>query len=244
MKTRPYVTAAKITLATSIGLYLISLTRECYCVTGSCGDHWSGLYLVALGAIGGIMSVAGLTWYANPLLWVAWSLINKSPQRTVLFSLAAAIIAASFLLATKITDVRAGRSSFITDYRSGYWLWLASMVTMLIGSILVYLLKRKEWPAERLALLKVDFNNRRDGGVKLVTKGATARQGNNKKIRLYDDMRAIVWDEDYDNDKADNLAVEALVKYSNKHQCWIAWFNNDDLKHESQREKPLLDNWD
>jgi hypothetical protein len=242
MNTRRYALLIRIILFASIGLYLVSLTQECYCVTGSCGDHWSGIYILALGAIGGIMSIAGLTWYANPLLWVAWSFLNKNPKVSVFFSLGASIIAASFLFATDITDVYAGRPSFITAYRLGYWLWLASAVVMLTGSLVVYLVKKKEYlRAEHLALIKVDFNNRCDGGVRLNSKGAIIRQ-NKKKIRLYDDMKAIVWDEDYDDRKQDNLAVEALIKYSGKHQCWIAWFNNDNLKHESQREKPLLDN--
>jgi hypothetical protein len=242
MKTKPYNLTAKITLVISMGLYAISLTQQCYCVTGSCGDHWIGLYLVALGALGGIMSVAGLTWYANPLLWVAWSLIRKKPKQAIFFSFAAVIIAASFLLATEITDIYAGRPSFIIAYRLGYWLWLVSAVVMLIGSIVVYLLNKKASAlTSELKLIKVDFNNRRDGGVLLITNGAVIKQ-NKKKIRLYDDMKAIIWDEDFDDKKQDNLAVEALIKYSDKHQCWIAWFNNDDLIHESRREKPLMDN--
>jgi hypothetical protein len=241
MKTKPYAIAARITLVISIGLYLVSLTQECYCVTGSCGDHWSGAYIVALGALGGIMSTAGLTWYANPLLWVAWSLLNKNTKRSVYFSLAAAIVAASFLFATDITDVYAGKPSFITAYRLGYWLWLASTIVILIGSISIYLLKKRELLLQKkLEFIKVDFNNRYDGGVGLITKGSLIKQ-NKTRVRLYDDMRAVVWDEDNDR-KMDPLAVEALIKYSVKHQCWIAWFNNDDLKHESQREKPLLDN--
>jgi hypothetical protein len=244
MKTRSYAIVAKITLVISVGLYALSLTQQCYCISGACGNHWSGISLVALGAIGGIMSVAGLTWYANPLIWAAWSLIKNKPSQAFVFSLLATLLSASFLLATSISDVQANVTTYITGYKIGYWLWLASMSTMLVGCFILYLLTRNNLPTiNNLVALHVDFNNRCATGVMLITDGKIYREGK-KKIKLHDELPAIIWDYDYDNKKTDNLAVEAVIKYSFKENCWIAQFNFDDLLHESQREHALLDNRD
>ncbi len=240
MKSKAYNPVARITLVMSMALYLAALTQECYCTSQVCGGHWAGVSILALGAIGGIMSLAGLTWYANPLLWVAWSLLNKQPKKAMIFSFIATITSAGFMLFNEITDITPGRSAFITEYRIGYWLWLASMVTMAAGSVLVYLSGKFWGPKANVPLiLKVDFNNRCGGGIKLPTKGATYRNGK-KKIKLQHGLNAIIWDADIHDAKPDNLAVKALILYSTLEKSWIASFNYDDLKHESEREEPLI----
>lgn len=242
MNSKSYSPAARVTLIISVALYLASLSQECYCTSTACGDHWSGIAILGFGAIGGIMSIAGLTWYANPLLWIAWSQINNSPKKALVFSLAAAVVAASFMLFKQITDVTPGHPAYITSYRIGYWLWLASAVTMTAGSIFIYLTERafNDIPGELLNL-KVDFNARCSGGIRLATNGATYKEVN-KKIKLTNGAKAIIWDNDVNNGRPDNLAVEALILYSQLEKCWIASFNYDELKHESEREQPLLDN--
>jgi hypothetical protein len=225
-----------------MGLYALSLTQQCYCISGACGNHWSGISLVALGAIGGIMSSAGLTWYANPLIWAAWSMIQTKPKRAMVFSLLATLLSAAFLLATRISDVQADVTSYITEYRIGYWLWLASMATTLIGSLILHLLSRNNLSViNNRIVLQVDFNNRCATGVKLITNDDILRKGK-KKIKLHDGLQAIIWDHDYDDKKVDNLAVIAVINYSFKENSWVAEFNFDDLKHESEREHTLLDN--
>jgi hypothetical protein len=242
MKTRSYTIVAKITLITSMGLYALSLTQQAYCISGSCGNHWSGISLVALGAFGGIMSLAGLTWYANPLIWAAWSQINKKPKQAAVFSFLATAFSASFLLATTISDVQANVTSYITEYRVGYWLWLASTAAMLTGSLIAHLLS-KDMPSliNNRIVLQVDFNNRCATGVKLTTDDNILRKGKTK-IKLHDNLQAILWDHDYDDKQIDNLAVIAVINYSFKENSWVAEFNFDDLKHESQRQHALLDN--
>ncbi|GAA4091137.1 hypothetical protein GCM10022392_11190 [Mucilaginibacter panaciglaebae] len=195
-----------------------------------------------MGAIGGIMSLAGLTWYANPALWAAWSQINNKPKRAVIFSLVGTILATSFLLATEISDVKPNITSYITGYQTGYWLWLASMATMLVGSLINYLVTKNHHATnQRLALLQVDFNNRYSGGIKLKTHKDVYRH-NKTKIRLQYGIHAILWDVDYDDKKRDDLAVEAFIYYNRTEKSWVARFDFNDLLHESQREKPLLDN--
>jgi hypothetical protein len=242
VKSKPYNPVARVTLIISVALYLAALTQECYCTSMACGDHWAGFFVLAMGAIGGIMSLAGLTWYANPLLWIAWSQLHKNPKKALAFSLAATVVASGFLLFKEITDITPGRTAYITAYRLGYWLWLASAVTTTIGSLLVYLTWRKfAVKLGQLLILKVDFNARCNGGILLNTRGAIYKQGK-KKIKLINGAKAIIWDDDLTNGRPDSLAVEALVLYSQLENSWIASFNYDDLKHESEREQPLLDN--
>lgn len=225
-----------------MGLYALSLTQQAYCITGSCGNHWRGISIVALGAIGGIISLAGLTWYANPLIWAAWSQVNKKPKQALIFSLIATLISASFLLAGSISDVQPNVTSYITGYRIGYWLWLGSMVTTLVGSAIVYLLSRDSLSMiNGRIVLQVDFNNRCATGVKLITEDNILR-ADNKKIKLYDGLQAILWDYDYDDKKIDKLAVIAVLSHSFDENCWVAGFNFDDLKHESERVHGLLEN--
>lgn len=242
MQASSYLSLSKVTLVISVSLYLVSLTQQGYCISGACGNHWSGISLVSMGAIGGIMSLAGLTWYANPALWAAWSQISNKPKRALIFSLIGTLLAASFLLATEISDIKPNITSYITGYQTGYWLWLASMGTMLIGSLTTYLVaKTRETANQRPVLLQVDFNNRYSGGVKLKTRRDVYRH-HKTKIKLHYGIRAILWDIDYDDKKRDDLAVEAFIYYNKTEKSWVARFDSNDLLHESQRENPLLDN--
>jgi hypothetical protein len=121
-----------------MGLYLLSLTQECFCTSHGCGDKWQGAYIVGLGAIGGIMSAAGFTWYANPALWLSWMFFKKRSTKALPTSFIALAIALSFLLFTQIADNEAGVQSTITGYRAGYWLWITSMSVTVAGSFILY----------------------------------------------------------------------------------------------------------
>lgn len=241
MKIKSLSPVVRVTFIVSMAMYIASLTQECYCTSMVCGGHWRGIAILGLGAIGGIMSIAGLTWYANPLLWAAWSQLNKQPKKALGFSIAATLLAASFMLFTDITDVTPGRSATITDYRIGYWLWLGSAVVTTIGSLMAYLNHRARAASlGEILILQVDFNKRCSGGIRLATNGATYINGKTK-VKLHNGVKAIIWDKDVNDRQQDNLAVEALILYSQLEKCWIASFNYDDLKHESEREEPLLD---
>jgi hypothetical protein len=148
MQNTPYHLALKIVYAISVLFYLISLTQEGFCTVTNCGGNWNGLALVALGAIGGILSIAGMVWYANPLLWAAWWFLKKDAKKAFYFSIAASVLSLSFLLCTEIADQKPGKLSYITEYRSGYWLWVASIICTLIGSGILFLLRRKLGPEE------------------------------------------------------------------------------------------------
>jgi hypothetical protein len=148
MQYTSYTIALKVVYTISILLYVISLTQEGFCTVSRCGDNWNGFTMVALGAIGGILSMAGMVWYANPLLWAAWWFLKKDAKKAFYASTAAAVFSLSFLLFDEIADQQPGKLSYITDYKVGYWLWVASIIWTLIGSFVLFLWKRNLGPDE------------------------------------------------------------------------------------------------
>jgi hypothetical protein len=150
MRSKSYETAANTILIISVVLYAISLTQPCFCTANGCGGNWQGASIVGLGAIGGIMSFAGLTWYANPVLWVTWMFMKKRSPKALAASMVATAIALSFLLFTNIADKRAGTVADITAYQVGYWCWVASMLVMAIGSFILYPWMKRYKPADKL----------------------------------------------------------------------------------------------
>ena len=125
----------------SIGLLLISLTQQCYCTTSHCGDSLAAYFA---GVLGFWHSWAGSTWLANPLMLISWLTINRSPKISLLTNLFAVILSFSFLLFNEIMDNEAGFYSQIISYLLGYWLWVASSVSMLIGNSFLYFWKPKQ----------------------------------------------------------------------------------------------------
>jgi len=148
MQNKPYHLAVKSVYGISVLFYIISLTQEGFCTVTNCGGNWNGLTLVALGAIGGILSIAGMVWYANPLLWAVWWFLKKDIKKAFYFSIAASVLSLSFLLCTEIADQKPGKVSYITEYRSGYWLWVASIICTLIGSGILFMWRRKLGPED------------------------------------------------------------------------------------------------
>jgi len=130
----------------SILLYAVSLTQKAFCSGGDCYDSVMLALVGALGvpiAIFGSGSMACITWVANPLLVFAWLTLYRSKIKTaLLFSLAASLIAASFLLFKTIPTDEGGTPHPITGYGIGYWLWLSACCSMMLGSAGLYLRKR------------------------------------------------------------------------------------------------------
>ncbi len=77
------------------------------------------------------------------MLFIAWGYFKKGKSSlSLVLSIGATLLALCFLLFGSIVDNEGGTSQPITGYRAGYWLWLLSIVTMMIGNGLIYLLKK------------------------------------------------------------------------------------------------------
>lgn len=124
----------RVTLILSIGLLLVSFTQKCYCTSEGCGDSFA---VFISGLFGFYFSWAGLVWLANPLLLISWLKLNKDQNISLAASLLAATLGISFLLFTNIMDNEGGYYNEIISYKPGYWLWVLSSFTMLLGNLAV-----------------------------------------------------------------------------------------------------------
>ena len=128
------LTLIKITLGVSIGLMLFTLTQEAYCTAEGCMHSMMAFIFGVFGMfIGGNET---LTWFANPLLILAWLFI-KCRKVSFLLSLLSTLIAVSFLMFDEVVITEAGHSSMITRYALGYWLWIGSHTVMVLGNVLI-----------------------------------------------------------------------------------------------------------
>ena len=83
--------------------------------------------------------------------------------------------------------------------------------------------------------LWVDFQNSGHDGVRLICNGTLADL-KEKGIELRDGLQLLIWSEDYDdNGNPDNLSVEAVVRYSNSDNCWVAQYDSKKLMNESKK---------
>lgn len=131
---------AVIILNASIGVFLISLTQQCFCTTDSCGYSIAAVFS---GAIGVLLGGAGITWLANPILLASWIWFRKKHHLSLIASFISTLISLSFLLFKNVMVDEAGNYDQITSYRLGYWLWVLSSLIMFVGNLRLCSIKTK-----------------------------------------------------------------------------------------------------
>ncbi len=138
-----------------VTLFIASLTQKCYCLGSECRDSiavllfgWLGV-LIELGHVATFFMEklqgqdtffnfkigATLSWIANPLIIISFVIIKFSPKTTIVISSLSTLLILSFLLFECVIANEAGCYNEITEYKAGYYLWLASSLTMLTSSI-------------------------------------------------------------------------------------------------------------
>ena len=132
----------KTVLFVSIALFVASLTQQAYCTSSLCR---SGLDALISGFFG-FWSGEGATiiWIANPILFLSWIFFRRKSKIVLFLSLAAMLISLSFLLFKTVLDNEAGHLNPIIERSLGYWLWIASSVSMFTGNMVLYLLNRNK----------------------------------------------------------------------------------------------------
>ncbi|MCE4065418.1 hypothetical protein LXM63_09940 [Chryseobacterium gleum] len=81
------------------------------------------------------MSGGGIAWMANPLLLTAaFLLLMKKPKASLVISFLAFALTLCFLAVKEITVDEAGHQNPITGYGPGYYLWIASCISMILGN--------------------------------------------------------------------------------------------------------------
>jgi len=121
----------------SLVIFVICLTQHAFFIDRSDYDGWSspiGLILVGwLPLLSG--EASALSWLANPLLLFSWISLFKLPKATLWTSLAALLLGLSFLSVEEIMSSEAPTYSKVTEIKAGYWLWLLSMLVLVIGVV-------------------------------------------------------------------------------------------------------------
>lgn len=122
----------------SLALFLISLVLHCFYIDRPDPAAWApGIALLLVGWLGMFDGI--FAWLANPLLLLAWTAIWFPRLRFASFACAllALLFALSFLLHDDIMADEGGGRAAITEYSWGYWIWLSSISTMVIGGAAV-----------------------------------------------------------------------------------------------------------
>jgi hypothetical protein len=125
----------------SIVLFVLSLTQKSYCTTSNCADSF---LVFLLGGFAVFTGGAGLTWLANPFLIATWFTFKRKLKTAMWLSVAATLIALSFLLFDTVLANEAGHNQQITAYKPGYVLWVLSCATMLAGTFMGMLKHNRE----------------------------------------------------------------------------------------------------
>ena len=129
-------------LSISILIFVASLPMKTYCIENDCGEYWSGLATLLIGSLGILYDKAGsISWFANPLIILAWILPFRLINIKLISSLLASILALYFLTFDETIINEAGHIGKITGYASGYWFWTSSIIIYTLG--LFYLFVRK-----------------------------------------------------------------------------------------------------
>ena len=123
-----------ILLIVSILIFVSSLPMKTYCIDDDCGDYWSGLATLLIGFLGILYEKAGsISWFANPLILLAWILPYRWIYVKLICSLLASLLALYFLSFDQTLKNEAGHIGNITGYASGYWFWTSSIIIYAVG---------------------------------------------------------------------------------------------------------------
>ena len=127
-------------IVASITLYVLCLLFTPFYVANKEADVYSNsLFMVLLGWLsilgGGLIPT--IIWLANPLyLFGGFLILNREKVGVVLVFLSV-ILALYFTTLDSIMDGESGKTTAITKLGTGFYLWIASFITMFFGGILM-----------------------------------------------------------------------------------------------------------
>ncbi|PUB35449.1 hypothetical protein C8J95_101121 [Elizabethkingia sp. YR214] len=120
-----------LTLIISIALFIASLTQI---AVNMGSDYMLSVACLLLGWAE--VFEGGIAWLANPLLFISWLLLLiKQPKIAAPLCLITFLLSLSYLSTSTITVNEGGGKASITSYGLGYYLWLASSISLFIGNI-------------------------------------------------------------------------------------------------------------
>ena len=138
-----------IVVSVSLILYAVSLffTAISYADYDGPGS-FSSFELALFGGVAvlGVGLFEWLIWLANPLYFIALIRLLKSRKGAVYIGATSFFFAFIFLTWNEILVAENGRHAAIVSLNAGYYLWLASILTLTIGA----LLERKIYAAQQM----------------------------------------------------------------------------------------------
>ncbi len=135
-KTRKTIWIISLTV---LGLSLISPT---YCTNAKCSTFGSGFVDLFFGWFGALfMGNTYLAWFANPFFITSIFTNKRTPTLSLIFSIIGLIIALTFLKGGEVLLNEAGHTGYITKLEVGYWLWISSIILMIIASLIPVIAK-------------------------------------------------------------------------------------------------------
>lgn len=134
---------ANVLILISVIMFLISFTQICvvYQYFGIVNYHAYLAFLVGwLHFVGGGFW-EGIIWLANPLYFIGLFLLYKKNKLAIFPLICSSILALVFLSFENLIMTKSGRIAPIIELKSGYFLWLASILFLTFSSI--YLKKQR-----------------------------------------------------------------------------------------------------
>jgi hypothetical protein len=135
----PFKILARAALALSVLAYLLCFTQVGICVQGLCNEY-RPRDLLAFGIFQFFDRetwVAGVTWLAIPVLFMAWVFLLRADYRwTFRFTICALAMALSLHLRPEVTVASEAGSQLVTSFGLGYWIWIASIVLAALSALL------------------------------------------------------------------------------------------------------------
>lgn len=121
----------------SLVLFIAALILPTHCTNVECSGFGAGLEAFAMGWLLALFKGSAATaWFANPFYFLAFFTARKEPVVAIVGAGIALFIARTFLDGGELLLNEAGHTAYITSIEIGFWVWLGSMVAILLSAVL------------------------------------------------------------------------------------------------------------
>lgn len=133
------LTLHRLIIGLSMVIFLASLTQPAFSVERGTrpAAEYPSIVLLAIGWMA--VPDGAVSWLANPSLVLGWYFTQFETRRTMalVITLAALALALSFLRHDEFLLDTSGNRGVISGCCAGYWLWLSSIITLILGNSLL-----------------------------------------------------------------------------------------------------------